>query len=73
MEQPDYLILNPVFNSFPYNRKYHKYVHIETPYIKKDNTIIWNKIVVLQPGKLFIKMKDISNYKEYMLEKIGIN
>ena len=35
MEQPDYLILNPVFNSYPYDWKYYKYVNIETPYIKR--------------------------------------
>ena len=71
MEEPDYLILNPVFNSYPNDWKSYKYVNIETPYRKSNNTIGWKKLVSFQPGKLFIKMKDVTNYKEYMLEKIS--
>ena len=69
--QPEHLIFNPVFNSFPNNWKSYNYRYIETPYIKLDGTIGWIKKYSFQPGQLFIKLRDVTDYEEYLLDKIS--
>ena len=69
--QPEHLIFNPVFNSFPNNWKSYKHTYIEKPYLKLDGTIGWGKKYSFQPGQLFIKLRDVTDYEEYLLDKIS--
>tara|TARA_A100001015_G_scaffold311644_1_gene415295 strand:+ start:794 stop:1048 length:255 start_codon:yes stop_codon:yes gene_type:complete len=71
MKQPEYLILNPVFNKFPKHLITHRYINKPEPYTNIFGEIGWNNIKVFQSVKLYFKLKDINNYDEYMLERIS--
>ena len=71
MKQPEYLILNPVFNKYPNNWITYKYVNKPEPYVNIFGEIGWNNVKVLRPSKLYIKLKNINDYNEYMLERFS--
>ena len=48
MKQPEYLVLNPVFNKFPKDLITHRYIAVNEPYIDIFNEIRWHRIKKFQ-------------------------
>ena len=71
MKQPEYLILNPVFNSFPKDLITHRYINVNEPYINIFNEIKWHRSKKFQPVKLYFKLKNLDEYDDYILERIS--
>jgi hypothetical protein len=70
MEQPEYIVLNPIYNSYPNNWTSYKYMTIDTPYVDISGEIRWNRVRKLQPGIIYTTLKDVTNYEEYLLERM---
>lgn len=71
MKQPEYLVLNPVFNKFPKHLITHTYINKPEPYIDIFGEVKWHKTKVFQTVKLYFKLKDVTNYDDYILERIS--
>jgi len=71
MKQPEYLVLNPVFNAFPKDLITHRYIVVNEPYLDIFNQVRWHRIKKFQSIKLYFKLKDITNYDDYILERIS--
>ena len=71
MKQPEYLILNPVFNKYPNDWITYKYINKPEPYVDIFGEVGWNNVKVLQPSKIYIKLKNINDYEEYMLKRFS--
>ncbi len=71
MKQPEYLILNPVFNKYPKDLITYRYINKPEPYKNIFGEIGWINVKVFQPVKLYFKLKDITDYNEYLLERLS--
>jgi hypothetical protein len=71
MKQPEYLILNPVFNKFPKHLITHRYIYVNEPYLNIYREVSWHRVKKFQTVKLYFKLKDITNYDDYILERIS--
>ena len=71
MKQPEYLILNPVFNKYPKDLITHRYINKPEPYTNIFNEIGWRNVKVFQAVKLYFKFNDITDYNEYLLERLS--
>ena len=73
MEQPKYLVLNPVFNEFPLNNNWvpYKYIFVNEPYIDIFNNIGWHTVKKFQVKTLNFKIDDITKYQDYKIKDIS--
>ena len=44
MKQPEYLILNPVFNKFPKHLITHRYIYVNEPYLNIYREVSWHRV-----------------------------
>ena len=62
--QPEYLTMNPVYKWFykvPLKLQYNY-----RPYLNFYNEIAWERKLVLNPVKIYTKIKDRTNIKDYL-------
>jgi hypothetical protein len=71
MKQPEYLILNPVFNKYPKDLITYRYINKPEPYTNIFGEIGWRNVKVFQAVKLYFKFNDITDYNEYLLERLS--
>ena len=64
MKEPEYVQLNPVCNIFNENKLWRR---IHEPYLDFSHQIRWRTIYV--PVKCYLKDIDITNIKDYTLDK----
>lgn len=73
MKQPEYLILNPVFNKFPRNHNWvpYKYIFVDEPYVDFYSEIRWRRVKKFQAKTLNFKINNISKYEDYKIKEIS--
>ena len=64
MKEPDYIQLNPVCNIFDENKLWQR---THEPYLDFSHQIRWKTVYI--PVKCYLKDIDITNIKDYALDK----